>query len=78
VDIEQGKAGEAYVLAKNAGKRVIPTIEFADGGILVELSTECLDNMPGFAQGIEGARFADQLRQQGELLTVIPGSDNSK
>jgi hypothetical protein len=78
VDIEQGKAREAHVLVKNAGKRIIPTIEFADSGILVELSTECLDYMPGFAQGIEGARFADQLRQQAELFTVIPGADNSK
>ncbi|MBI5351046.1 MAG: FAD-dependent oxidoreductase [Chloroflexi bacterium] len=38
VDIEQDKAGEAYVLKKNNGKRIIPTIEFADGAILVEPS----------------------------------------
>ncbi len=38
VDIEQDAAGEAYVLRKNAGKRIIPTIEFADGSILVEPS----------------------------------------
>jgi thioredoxin reductase (NADPH) len=36
VDIEQDKAGEAYVLAKNNGKRIIPTVEFADGSLLVE------------------------------------------
>ena len=36
VDIEQDKAGEAYVLQRNGGKRIIPTIEFADGSILVE------------------------------------------
>jgi thioredoxin reductase (NADPH) len=128
VDIEQDKAGEAYVLAKNAGKRIIPTIEFADGSIVVEPSnaalaaklglkmtaershyelivvgggpagltaalyaaregistlvieraalggqaaaTERLDNMPGFAEGIEGARFADQLRQQAARFGV--------
>ncbi len=128
VDIEQDRAGEAYVLAKNAGKRIIPTIEFADGAILVEPSnaelatklglkmtaershydlivvgggpagltaalyaaregiatlvieraalggqaaaTERLDNMPGFAEGIEGARFADQLRQQAARFGV--------
>lgn len=128
VDIEQDKAGEAYVLAKNAGKRIIPTIEFADGAILVEPSnaalatklglkltaershydlivvgggpagltaglyaaregiatlvieraalggqaaaTERLDNMPGFAEGIKGARFADQLRQQAARFGV--------
>ncbi|NWF64363.1 MAG: FAD-dependent oxidoreductase [Chloroflexi bacterium] len=38
VDIEQDKAGEAYVLQKNDGKRIIPTIEFEDGSILVEPS----------------------------------------
>ncbi len=38
VDIEQDKEGEAYVLKKNHGKRIIPTIEFADGSILVEPS----------------------------------------
>jgi thioredoxin reductase (NADPH) len=38
VDIEQDKDGEAYVLKKNDGKRIIPTIEFKDGSILVEPS----------------------------------------
>lgn len=38
VDIEQDKAGEAYVIQKNNGKRIIPTIEFEDGSILVEPS----------------------------------------
>lgn len=36
IDIEQDKAGEEYVLKKNDGKRIIPTIEFGDGSILVE------------------------------------------
>jgi thioredoxin reductase (NADPH) len=38
VDIEQDKDGEAYVLQRNNGKRIIPTIEFGDGSILVEPS----------------------------------------
>jgi len=38
VDIEQDSAGEAYVLQKNGGKRIIPTIEFVDRTILVEPS----------------------------------------
>ena len=36
VDIEQDMAGEAYVLEKNKGKRIIPLIEFQDGSFLVE------------------------------------------
>lgn len=38
VDIEQDKTGEAFVLAKNNGKRIIPTVVFADGSFLVEPS----------------------------------------
>jgi thioredoxin reductase (NADPH) len=38
VDIEQDKAGEAAVLEKNRGKRIIPTIVFADNSFLVEPS----------------------------------------
>ena len=36
VDIEQDLAGEAYVLEKNNGKRIIPLIEFQDQSFLVE------------------------------------------
>jgi len=36
VDIEADPAGEALVLAKNNGKRIIPTLVFEDGSILVE------------------------------------------
>jgi len=128
VDIEQDKAGEQYVLEKNDGKRIIPTIEFADGSILVEPSnaelaaklglkttaerhhydltivgggpagltaalyaaregidtllieraalggqaaaTQWLDNVPGFAEGIEGAVYSDQLRRQAARFGV--------
>lgn len=38
VDIEQDKDGESYVLQKNDGKRIIPTIVFEDGSFLVEPS----------------------------------------
>jgi thioredoxin reductase (NADPH) len=38
VDIEQDKDGEQYVLQKNNGKRIIPTIVFEDGSFLVEPS----------------------------------------
>ena len=128
VDIEQDKDGEAYVLRKNAGKRMIPTIEFEDGSILLEPSnaelaqklglktsvsrshydlivigggpagltaafytaragidtlvieraalggqaatTQWLDNVPGFAEGISGANFSQQLRLQAERFGV--------
>ncbi len=36
VDIEQDLAGESYVLQKNNGKRIIPTIVFEDESFLVE------------------------------------------
>ncbi len=38
VDIEQDPAGEQYVIEKNGGKRIIPTIVFGDGTALVEPS----------------------------------------
>jgi thioredoxin reductase (NADPH) len=38
VDIEENKEGEAFVLAKNNGKRIIPMIVFEDGSFLVEPS----------------------------------------
>jgi|SRR5690349_5815014 len=36
IDIEQDKNGEMFVLEKNQGKRIIPTIVFQDGSFLVE------------------------------------------
>jgi thioredoxin reductase (NADPH) len=38
VDIEADKAAEEFVIRKNNGKRIIPTIVFADGSFLVEPS----------------------------------------
>jgi len=38
VDIEQDKEGEAYVLQRNNGKRIIPTVVFEDNSFLVEPS----------------------------------------
>jgi len=128
VDIEQDRDGEAYVLQKNAGKRIIPTVEFADGSILVEPSnaelaaklklktvaershydlivvgggpagltaalyaaregidtlvieraalggqaatTQWLDNVPGFAEGISGGAYSEQLGRQAQRFGV--------
>jgi thioredoxin reductase (NADPH) len=135
VDIEQNPEGEKYVIRKNNGKRIIPTIEFSDGSILVEPTnaelaaklglktkaqrthydlviagggpagltaalyaaregmdtlvieraamggqaaiTERLDNVPGFDEGIEGARFGEKLRRQAERFGVelLQGQD---
>jgi thioredoxin reductase (NADPH) len=36
VDIEADPRGEADVVDKSGGKRIIPTIEFGDGSILTE------------------------------------------
>lgn len=124
VNIEDDKDGESYVIQKNDGKRIIPTIEFEDGSILVEPSnaalaeklglktsaershydlivlgggpagltaalytaregidtlvveraalggqaatTQWLDNVPGFSEGISGSDFSSQLRSQVE------------
>jgi thioredoxin reductase (NADPH) len=124
VDIEQDPEGEKYVLRKNGGKRIIPTLEFPDGSILAEptnaelaaklglktkaqrshydllivgggpagltaalyaaregidtlvieraamggqaATTERLDNVPGFDEGIEGSLFGEKLRRQAE------------
>ena len=38
VDIEQDPEAEQFVIEKNDGKRIIPTITFADGSFLVEPS----------------------------------------
>jgi thioredoxin reductase (NADPH) len=128
VDVEQDQQAEQYILQKNEGKRIIPTIEFADGSILVEPSnaelaaklglkttaershyeliivgggpagltaalytaregidtlvieraamggqaaaTQWLDNVPGFAEGIAGADFSDQLYRQAQRFDV--------
>ena len=128
VNIEDDKDGESYITQKNNGKRIIPTIEFGDGSILVEPSnaelaeklglktraershydlivlgggpagltsamytaregidtlvieraapggqaatTQWLDNVPGFGEGVSGADFSGQLRAQAERFGV--------
>lgn len=42
VDIEEDKASERLVMETNGGKRIIPTIVFADGSVLVEPSNAAL------------------------------------
>jgi thioredoxin reductase (NADPH) len=47
VDIEQDPAGEEFVIAKNNGKRIIPTLVFGDGSFLVEPSNAQLADKLG-------------------------------
>lgn len=47
INIEEDQAGEAYVRQLNDGKRIIPTIEFADGTFLVEPSNAALAEKMG-------------------------------
>ena len=65
VDIEQDKAGEQYVLQKNNGKRIIPTIEFADGSILVEPSNAELATKLGLKTTAERSHY--------DLITIGGG-----
>jgi thioredoxin reductase (NADPH) len=122
MDVEREPAAEEFVIEKNKGKRIIPTIVFPDGTFLVEPSnaelaaklnlkttaekhhydliiagagpaglttalyaaregietlvieraapggqastTAKLENVPGFAEGIEGSVFGEQLSRQ--------------
>lgn len=57
VDIEQDAAAEQFVIAKNAGKRIIPTIVFADGSFLVEPSNAELAAKLGLKTSIERKHF---------------------
>lgn len=47
VDIEKDKEGEALVIEKNNGKRIVPTIFFSDGSMLVEPSNADLADKLG-------------------------------
>jgi thioredoxin reductase (NADPH) len=57
VDIEQDRQAEEYVREKNNGKRIVPTIEFADGSILVEPSNAELAVKLGVKTAAERAHY---------------------
>jgi len=42
IDVDKDKAGYQIVLDHNGGKRVVPTILFPDGSVLVEPSNRAL------------------------------------
>lgn len=49
IDVEQDEAGLAFVKQVNNGRRVVPTIVFGDGSILVEPSNKVLAAKVGVA-----------------------------
>lgn len=64
IDIEQDKAAEQFVIEKNQGKRIIPTVVFADGDFLVE---------PTNAQLAEKLGLKTTARQSHYDLIVLGG-----
>ncbi len=40
VDVDDDEQGKAFVMDVNNGARVVPTIIFPDGGVLIEPSTQ--------------------------------------
>lgn len=40
IDVDDDEQGKAFVMEVNNGARVVPTIIFPDGGVLVEPSTK--------------------------------------
>ena len=64
IDIEEDKAAEQYVIEKNQGKRIIPTVVFADGDFLVE---------PTDAQLAEKLGLKTEARQSHYDLIVLGG-----
>lgn len=57
VDIEQDADAERFVIEKNAGKRIIPTIVFEDGSFLVEPSNAELAAKLGLKTSIDRKHF---------------------
>ena len=57
VDIEQDPAAEQFVIEKNQGKRIIPTIVFDDGSFLVEPSNAALAAKIGLQTSVERSHF---------------------
>lgn len=57
VDIEQDAKAEQFVIEKNAGKRIIPTIVFEDGSFLVEPSNAELAAKLGLKTSIDRKHF---------------------
>ena len=57
VDIEQDPEAERFVIEKNQGKRIIPTIVFDDGSFLVEPSNAALAAKIGLRTSVDRKHF---------------------
>lgn len=57
IDIEQDPAAEQFVVEKNGGKRIIPTIVFEDGSFLVEPSNAELAAKLGLQTSLDRKHF---------------------
>jgi glutaredoxin-like protein len=57
IDIEQDAAAEQFVIEKNGGKRIIPTIVFDDGTVLVEPSNAELAAKLALSTSLERKHF---------------------
>src|ERR1051326_5415390 len=63
VDIEQNKDGEIFVLEKNQGKRIIPTLVFEDGSFLVEPTNAELAKKLGLTTEAKKTRSEEHTSQ---------------
>lgn len=67
--VGSGPAG--LTAALYAAREGIDTLVIERGGVGGQAAiTECLDNFPGFPEGVSGGEFADRLRQQAERFGV--------
>ncbi len=57
IDIEENAAAERWVMEKNQGKRIVPTIMFADGSILTEPTNAQLAEKLGLKTTAEHAYY---------------------
>jgi thioredoxin reductase (NADPH) len=66
-----GSGPSGLTAALYAAREGIDTLVIERGGVGGQAGiTECLDNFPGFPEGVTGADFADRLRRQAERFGV--------
>ena len=82
VDIEEDKNAEEFVISTNKGKRIIPTIVFADGSFLVEPSNAELAKKLGLKTKASRNHYdlivLGSSRSAGGLVRIIMGDITSQ